>query len=152
MKTITEEEAFALDEYYTNNPPRVDPSKARIRIPIAKSKEQGAKSKDKISVIRGAPLVRPSSPNPFTLYIRTRNNDFQATRTTQINIFTLLIANCTAGAVIASRRRSNPARGLLRLDCFVAPLLAMTASPWAVPWREGPVPVIASTRPPSLRA
>ena len=34
MKTMTEEEAFALDEYYTKNPPKVDPSKARIRIPI----------------------------------------------------------------------------------------------------------------------
>ena len=33
METMTEEEAFALDEYYTNNPPKVDPSKARIRIP-----------------------------------------------------------------------------------------------------------------------
>ena len=34
MKEMTEEEAFALDEYYTKNPPKVDPSKARIRIPI----------------------------------------------------------------------------------------------------------------------
>jgi hypothetical protein len=34
METLTEEEAFALDEYYTNNPPKVDPSKARIRIPM----------------------------------------------------------------------------------------------------------------------
>ena len=33
METMTEEEAFALDEYYTNNPPKVDPAKARIRIP-----------------------------------------------------------------------------------------------------------------------
>ena len=32
METMTEEEAFALDEYYTKNPPKVDPSKARIRI------------------------------------------------------------------------------------------------------------------------
>ena len=32
MKTMTEEEAFALDEYYTKNPPKVDPSKARIRV------------------------------------------------------------------------------------------------------------------------
>jgi len=31
---MTEEEAFALDEYYTKNPPKVDPSKARIRIPM----------------------------------------------------------------------------------------------------------------------
>jgi hypothetical protein len=36
MKTMTEEEAFALDEYYTNNPPNVDPSKARIRIPMVR--------------------------------------------------------------------------------------------------------------------
>jgi len=34
MESMTEEEAFALDEYYTKNPPKVDPSKARIRIPI----------------------------------------------------------------------------------------------------------------------
>ena len=34
METMTEEEAFALDEYYTKNPPKVDPSKARIRIPM----------------------------------------------------------------------------------------------------------------------
>jgi len=27
MKTMTDEEADALDEYYTKNPPRVDPSK-----------------------------------------------------------------------------------------------------------------------------
>jgi len=27
MKTLTDEEADALDEYYTKNPPRVDPSK-----------------------------------------------------------------------------------------------------------------------------
>jgi hypothetical protein len=36
MKTMTEEEAFALDEYYTQNPPKVDPSKARIRIPMVR--------------------------------------------------------------------------------------------------------------------
>ena len=36
METMTEEEAFALDEYYTQNPPRVDPSKARIRIPMVR--------------------------------------------------------------------------------------------------------------------
>jgi hypothetical protein len=36
METMTEEEAFALDEYYTNNPPKVDPSKARIRIPVVR--------------------------------------------------------------------------------------------------------------------
>jgi len=27
MKTMTDEEADALDEYYTKNPPRVDPAK-----------------------------------------------------------------------------------------------------------------------------
>ena len=36
METMTEEEAFALDEYYTNNPPKVDPSKARVRIPLVR--------------------------------------------------------------------------------------------------------------------
>ena len=35
-ESMTEEEAFALDEYYTNNPPKVDPSKARIRIPLVR--------------------------------------------------------------------------------------------------------------------
>ena len=34
MERMTDEEAFALDEYYTKNPPKVDPSKARIRIPM----------------------------------------------------------------------------------------------------------------------
>jgi hypothetical protein len=33
---MTEEEAFALDEYYTNSPPGMDPSKARIRIPMVR--------------------------------------------------------------------------------------------------------------------
>jgi hypothetical protein len=36
METMTEEEAFALDEYYTQNQPTVDPSKARIRIPMVR--------------------------------------------------------------------------------------------------------------------
>lgn len=36
MEAMTEEEAFVLDEYYTNNPPKVDPSKARIRIPMVR--------------------------------------------------------------------------------------------------------------------
>jgi len=36
MGTMTDEEAFALDEYYTKNPPKVDPSKARIRIPLVR--------------------------------------------------------------------------------------------------------------------
>ena len=34
MEMLTEEEAFALTEHYTKNPPKVDPAKARIRIPI----------------------------------------------------------------------------------------------------------------------
>jgi hypothetical protein len=36
MEDMTEAEAYALDEYYTNNPPAVDPSKARIRIPMVR--------------------------------------------------------------------------------------------------------------------
>ena len=36
MESMTEEEAFLLDEYYTNNPPKIDPSKARIRIPLVR--------------------------------------------------------------------------------------------------------------------
>ena len=36
MESMTEEEAFALDEHYTDNPPKVDPSKARIRIPMVR--------------------------------------------------------------------------------------------------------------------
>jgi len=36
MENMTEEEAIALDEYYTKNPPKVDPSKARIRIPMVR--------------------------------------------------------------------------------------------------------------------
>ena len=32
---MTEEVAFALDEYYTNNPPKVDTSKARMRMSIS---------------------------------------------------------------------------------------------------------------------
>ena len=36
MEAMTEEEAFALEDYYTNNPPKVDPSKARIRIPMVR--------------------------------------------------------------------------------------------------------------------
>ncbi|MDR0663322.1 MAG: hypothetical protein LBF80_04490 [Spirochaetaceae bacterium] len=34
LETMSEEEVFTLDEYYTNNPPKVDPSKARVRIPM----------------------------------------------------------------------------------------------------------------------
>ena len=34
MDIMTDEEAFVLDECYTKNPPKVDPSKARIRIPL----------------------------------------------------------------------------------------------------------------------
>jgi len=36
MGIMTDEEAFALDEYYTKNPPKIDPSKARIRIPLVR--------------------------------------------------------------------------------------------------------------------
>jgi len=36
MEIMTDEEAFALDEYYTKNPPKVDPSKARLRIPLVR--------------------------------------------------------------------------------------------------------------------
>ena len=36
MEIMTDEEAFALDEYYTKNPPKVDHSKARIRIPLVR--------------------------------------------------------------------------------------------------------------------
>ena len=36
MENMTEEEAFALDEYYTKNPPKVDITKARIRIPMVR--------------------------------------------------------------------------------------------------------------------
>ena len=36
MESMTEEEAFALDEYYTNNPPKVDITKARIRVPMVR--------------------------------------------------------------------------------------------------------------------
>jgi len=36
METMTEEEAFVLTEYYSKNPPKVDPSKARLRIPMVR--------------------------------------------------------------------------------------------------------------------
>jgi len=36
MGIMTDEEAFALDEHYTKNPPKVDPSKARVRIPLVR--------------------------------------------------------------------------------------------------------------------
>ena len=36
MEIMTDEEAFALSEHYTKNPPSVDPSKARIRIPLVR--------------------------------------------------------------------------------------------------------------------
>jgi hypothetical protein len=38
IEIMTDEEAFALDEYYTKNPSKVDPSKARIRIPLMAQK------------------------------------------------------------------------------------------------------------------
>jgi len=42
METMTEEEAFALDEHYTKNPPSVDPGKARFRIPLIRLDEASA--------------------------------------------------------------------------------------------------------------
>jgi hypothetical protein len=42
MEIMTDEEAFALDEYYTKNPPKVDPSKARIRIPLVRLSNDSA--------------------------------------------------------------------------------------------------------------
>jgi hypothetical protein len=42
MKIMTDEEAFALDEFYTKNPPKVDPSKARIRIPLVRISNDSA--------------------------------------------------------------------------------------------------------------
>jgi len=36
MPKMTDEEAFALDEYYTKNPPKVDTTKARVRIPLVR--------------------------------------------------------------------------------------------------------------------
>ena len=36
MEIMTDEEAYALDKYYTENPPKVDFSKARIRIPLVR--------------------------------------------------------------------------------------------------------------------
>ena len=33
---MTDEEGFALSEHYTKNPPNVDPSKARVRIPLVR--------------------------------------------------------------------------------------------------------------------
>ncbi|MDR1230187.1 MAG: hypothetical protein LBK61_02175 [Spirochaetaceae bacterium] len=50
METMTEEEAFALDEYYTENPPAVDPSKARIRIPMVRVDSRTAE--DLLSLFR----------------------------------------------------------------------------------------------------
>ena len=43
MESMTEEEAFALDEHYTHNPPKVDPLKARIRIPMVRIDSDTAK-------------------------------------------------------------------------------------------------------------
>ena len=36
MSDMTDEEADYWDEYYTKNPPTVDPSKARPRIPMVR--------------------------------------------------------------------------------------------------------------------
>jgi hypothetical protein len=38
MHEMTDEEYDALEEFVTNNPPKVDPSKARIRIPPVRRK------------------------------------------------------------------------------------------------------------------
>ena len=62
MERLAEEEAFALDEYYTKNPPKVDPSKARIRIPMVRidsvtaeylAKEAKASNKKPEEIING---------------------------------------------------------------------------------------------------
>jgi len=42
MPKMTEEEAFALSKYYTENPPKVDPSKARFRIPLIRISNESA--------------------------------------------------------------------------------------------------------------
>ena len=44
METMTKEEAFALDKHYTKNPPKVNPAKARIRIPMVRIDDITAKS------------------------------------------------------------------------------------------------------------
>ena len=52
MEIMTDEEAFALSEYYTKNPPKVDPLKARIRVPMVnldKSSKEYPASKLKIT-------------------------------------------------------------------------------------------------------
>jgi len=36
METMSEQEAFELAEYYTENPPTIDPSKARLRVPMVR--------------------------------------------------------------------------------------------------------------------
>ena len=67
MEKMTEEEAFALDEYYTKNPPKVDPSKARIRIPMVRvdnitaeylAKETKASQKKPEEIIGGLVLEK----------------------------------------------------------------------------------------------
>jgi len=69
---MTEEEAFALDEYYTKNPPVVDPSKARIRIPMVRvdsataeylAKEAKALNKKPEEIIGGLVLEKLAKAN-----------------------------------------------------------------------------------------
>ena len=47
METMTEEEALALDEHFTINPPKVDPSKARIKIPLVTTEHIDEKTRTK---------------------------------------------------------------------------------------------------------
>ncbi|MCL2205906.1 MAG: hypothetical protein FWB82_05245 [Treponema sp.] len=42
METMSEQEAFELAEYYTETPPKVDPSKARIRVPMVRIDDETA--------------------------------------------------------------------------------------------------------------
>ena len=67
MERMTEEEAFTLDEYYTKNPPKVDPLKARIRIPMVRidnvtaeylAKEAKASHKKPEEIISGLVLEK----------------------------------------------------------------------------------------------
>ena len=73
MEIMTEEEAFALDEYYTKNPPKVDPSKARIRIPMVRvdnvtaeylAKEAKALHKKPEEIIGGLILEKLAKVSP----------------------------------------------------------------------------------------
>jgi len=42
VETMSEQEAFELAEYYTENPPKVDSSKARIRVPMVRVDDETA--------------------------------------------------------------------------------------------------------------